>query len=409
MTEAKRFISEVSSGKIKIYDDKPLKESVNGHFINTPDHIIDEMIDLLACNKKANVAVLYGLDIAYRLKELGYKNVTFFSDVEIKNNIATHKELGKMFKKNVILFNDIFEQVQMIKDKNMKFDAIIMNPPYNNRTNIRLSDNILVNLCQSEVSNNIVSIQPVQAIFTPTDRVNLQNKIKNIKYLKMVNGNTIWEGLASFKTPLGIIQIDKTHDGDIYYENNVCNMFNVAPKKYNSLIKQYIPRHHIQDNILNKIKSDNVLEDIRGIDANWYCNYNEMIGHMTNKNGYFYDSDMFRIVNEKGYNYNISREKFITGKDKNKHFYYGVDTYDEAKNCYDYCKSVFVKFLNINVKTSGATAGAKHIPLLDFTTPVTNERIQKEFNLTDLEMEFIEDFGKQLDGEEVDWSKYDKE
>jgi len=96
-------------------------------------------------------------------------------------------------------------------------------------------------------------------------------------------------------------------------------------------------------------------------------------------------------------------------KDGKEKSYFGFDTIEEAVNARDYLQSPFVRFcvsktiVDVNINS----IDLEQVPLFDFTTPVTNDRIQKEFNLTDKEMNFIEDFGKQLNGETIDWSKYD--
>jgi hypothetical protein len=124
-------------------------------------------------------------------------------------------------------------------------------------------------------------------------------------------------------------------------------------------------------------------------------------------------SPSYSIKNEKGdvlHQYKLGINQFPkTWKDGYElgNHYVGFDTIEEAKNAREYFLSNICKVFFSDILFDAAIS-VKHIerlPMVSFSTPVTNERIQKEFNLTDVEMDFIEDFGRQLNGENIDWSK----
>jgi len=89
--------------------------------------------------------------------------------------------------------------------------------------------------------------------------------------------------------------------------------------------------------------------------------------------------------------------------------YFGFNSINEANNARDYFKSSFsrVSISKTIIDVHINNIDLKQVPLFDFNTPVTDDRIMKEFNITQLEMDFINDFDKRLNGGDVDWSKYD--
>jgi hypothetical protein len=164
---AKQFISEIAYGSIKNDKGLTLKEvrgpktEYGSHYMGTPDHIIEEMIGLLNINKDSKIMVPYSIDIVHYLLVNNYTNVTFLSDCDQKKSVIMGEDFGSLSEKNIILFKDIFNAIQDIKDKNMKFDAIIMNPPYG-----KLAPKILKTLVEEKVADEIVTIQPLHQFTT---------------------------------------------------------------------------------------------------------------------------------------------------------------------------------------------------------------------------------------------------
>jgi hypothetical protein len=132
-------------------------------------------------------------------------------------------------------------------------------------------------------------------------------------------------------------------------------------------------------------------------------------GHMYNKNGL--GSDIFWPCYKKSKNmwslsdFEINNSSKQFGRNLDLFF----NTELERQHCRDYFFTPFFSLMLAKTKRDYNIYKfmLEYIPVFNFSTPVTNERIQKEFNLTDVEMEFIEDFGKQLNGEIVDWKKYE--
>lgn len=75
------------------------------------------------------------------------------------------------------------------------------------------------------------------------------------------------------------------------------------------------------------------------------------------------------------------------------------DNYDSAKNCLNYLKTKFVRFLVLQALTSQDLSKDKFIfvPLLDFSTSWTDTELYAKYNLTQDEIDYIESMIKPMD------------
>lgn len=85
----------------------------------TPDNLVQEITAQISANTASAVLVLFTIEWALYLKELGYTNITVGADDPIIENICKKRGL------RYIGINDLEN------NKNMKFDVVVGNPPFN--------------------------------------------------------------------------------------------------------------------------------------------------------------------------------------------------------------------------------------------------------------------------------------
>jgi len=310
----------------------------------------------------------------------------------------------------------------------MKFDAIVMNPHYG-----RLAPKILKGLVEAKVADHIVTIQPLYQFTTIKPQGDKNRTLKDgtdlsakVELVIVKSGSHIWKEIEVLYT-LGIIKVS----------NNDTNLITVKYDHFNfydskNLIEfknlKEVPQngyHPIQQSIWNKvINHDNLntnIEDFKfyipkkNIGGGVHCKTVKRSNRVFKQYGLLV-SPSSEIKDRNGdvvSNFNISKVRSTGNAHKNflekPYARFEFKTLIEAEHARQYLLSSFVRFcasktiVDVNIDN----IDIKQVPSFDFTTPVPNERIQKEFNLTDQEMEFIDDFGRQLNGEKIDWSKYD--
>ena len=294
----------------------------------------------------------------------------------------------------------------------MKFNAIIMNPPYGS-----LGTKILKTLVEEKVAKEVITIQPMH-VFTRGSKNSINNKMladgtdisKLCTSINFINGNVLWPEL-SLEYPVAITKfnINNTNSNlevsinkdtnffkyDVSYTTD--NLSNIRNPKYsNPMLTKIFDKVQVN----KKIALNDKWTLNKDIPAGEYgVNVFSFNGNVSSKlltthpktNVYFGDT----IIKEG------------TVKDTNRKISFYTET--EVNNYIEFINSNFIKsivcsvFFDRHINSTEAEA----IPLVDFTKPVTDEYLQDTFNLTDVEMNFISDFGKQLNGGNVDWSKYE--
>jgi hypothetical protein len=295
----------------------------------------------------------------------------------------------------------------------MKFDAIIMNPPYSG-----IEVKVLKQMIGCECFDDMVTLQPLNRFFRLNNnglKANLTSKGEVsvfTKYIRVKDGNLIWPALSlGYPVCIGLFSHKPTPLIKWDIEGKWCldgKPFTMETKKLSDIGNPFMI-NKFKHSLFNKVitNMNNNLSVIRMLNEyNDNCYYTDLFtfnGSIITSLLLSPPSNYIRLNGEVVNGENKSCRASTTTKVK-------FNSLTEAKNYLIYINTNFIKTIlsELTFDRHINSWEASNIPIIDFTTPVTNERIQKEFNLTDEEMSFIEDFGKQLNGIKINWSKYDK-
>lgn len=246
----------------------------------------------------------------------------------------------------------------MKKNGGKKFDVVLMNPPYDKTLHIKFLEKV------SNISNNIISVQPLDWIFKEKHE-DIKHKIHDVE---LIPGDEFRK----------IFNIQSNKGGIIILNDN--GGFDI-----NSL-QQEFPYKKIIENTRITFKDVNVL------------NYDE--------NGIFvplklmtaeWDKNKDFIVDKLGILVDGKTTDGIYYKDKrnrNKNRPCGgiyFDTLEEAQNFVNYTKTdFFVKLVNFTHVSSRYLL--KHYPFLNYKEKWTDEKLYKVFNLTGEEIQQIKNY-----------------
>lgn len=238
----------------------------------------------------------------------------------------------------------------------MKFNIVIMNPPYDGTLHLQILEKVL-NRCDKVVNNSPVSwLCDLPAIMNwkKTTFQKFEDTIsKHIVLLDIIDGCKASQLFgAAFFQALGIYYIDKTVNTDLY--NKVC--FENSYKNL-SIFNKTVAR------VYNK-EIDNLYEHIK---------ISTIHGHAGAK-------DEFDIVT---LNYDLARKfKPINMSEL------------EFKNWHVSCNTKFMKYCNYLTR-NGQHIAAHWLPYMnDYSFNWTDEMFYNFFELTKEEIDIIEQFGK---------------
>jgi site-specific DNA-methyltransferase (adenine-specific) len=283
-----------------------------------------------------------------------------------------------------------------------KFDIIVGNPPYNGGIDLKF-------LTKSyQISNQLLYVHPSTWVIDEKSSMKRFTLIKELinghfKYIKLFNGNGIF-GISLF-VPCVITYIDKqTLTNTIELEDEINDIYTKILdindiNKYNT--DEYIS---IKDKIITISHNCNVWGNMRfntnkprnskkisiskrdsyvSNNPDYVINLGRIRGHVNIGQGTNMLKNDFYTIIEKG---------LIVEKDVNKHMFLNFPTELEANNCLKYFKTkIFMFCLSIFKNKSDIDCGELTlVPWLDFSQEWTDEKLIKEFNLTEEEVAFIE-------------------
>lgn len=265
----------------------------------------------------------------------------------------------------------------------MKFDVIIGNPPYVKNLHLKFLEK-----CYN-MSDKIVFIHPAGWMVSNFENSNYRkykNLIKDdLKSVDLVHGNYIFN--AQFFVPLTITNIDKSYSGDIKVNNEIYHSLSTSVSNIDDIFLIHDMNNKHFNSIIDKIDS---YDDLELTDGNYYTPISTIIGHVDAEG-----KNKFNLYKEDFYNYCILSVESKTTKTKNK-FNYGFETKIESDN---FIKVLDSKLMKIALSYYKIDQHINEYHLwalsdLDYTISWSDEELYKEFNLTEEEIEYIENWYK---------------
>jgi len=333
--------------------------------------------------------LMIGLESVFPDSEERYKHIVenqiFISEIQPKNMflylclIDPYDE----YKLNIYIGSSLDDGLRKhMKDvwKKESFSYSVGNPPFNQMIDmkfVKLSYEIAHVTCIVHPSTWLLDEKGKQKAFLDT-----KNLIKDhLESIELFNGNKIF-GIALFvpcviiyidknKKTKGIKCVDKINNIEITYDN----IYQI--NKYSNINEYFSIKKKIKDK-----SSNNLLLFKNKINGEFFINISQIRGNVNLKsNDNMVQDDFYTIV---------TKDTDISDINK-KHIFYSFDNNLKAKNFLDYLKSDFSRFcLSIYKNNSQLDRGELEIiPWLDFTQEWTDEKLYKEFDLTDEEIKFI--------------------
>jgi hypothetical protein len=266
-----------------------------------------------------------------------------------------------------------------IKDwrSEVKFNVEVFNPPYKNGLHMKILEKGY-DLLADNPSTNFINIKK-----TNTAHSGITDKIKNdVVDLQMINGNEMFD--AGFFAPCSITHV---HKG--YNKPEVDVTFMDGKKvNFSSIEKVNIwGEEEVVFSLLDKIEKYSNLDDQQITEEEaktlpFIADLAQIRGHVSKAELTTNDFHTF-----------IPRDYTVkTGEaDEFKHIIFGFQTEQEAQNFINYLKTNFARralsLYKINSQLS--TGELKAVPWLDFTQEWSDEKLAKEFELTQEEIDFV--------------------
>lgn len=349
----------------------------------------------------ANGTGVFPLVVIYRLMS-GLENVILDPEERYKHIIENQIFVSEIQPKNMFLYMCLVDPHDEYKlniytgssledgfKKHMKevwcketFDYGIGNPPFNQMIDmkfVKLSYELCDVTCIVHPSTWLLDEKGKQKAFNDT-----KDLIKShLESIELFNGNKVF-GIQLF-VPCVITYIDKNKDKSgikcfdkinnielIYSDINQINKF--------SNIDIY---RELKVKIFKKSNIDNLLKNKNKNTGCYFVNTAQIRGHVDLKSSTNMLIDDF---------YTIITKDTKVSTEINKHMFFSFMTNDEAYNFIKYLKTNFCRFcLSIYKNNSQLDRGElSSIPWLDFTQEWTDEKLYKEFDLTEEEIKFIE-------------------
>ena len=296
------------------------------------------------------------------------------------------------YKLNVYLGSSIedhfLNHVRTVWDiKSSKDVRVLGNPPYNAMIDLKFIE------MAYKIADNVLFIHPSTWLLDEKNRQSKFTKTKelvadSLDNIELLNGNNEF-GIGLF-APLSITHIIKNRTK----KGIVCvDTINKVKLTYDNIWQiNKFSNNDIYFKLKEKITNDKYqnLHDILLKDngSNWYVNLSQIRGHVSENNDSKMVQDDFYTLCTK------DLKASETPRQQREKTQASFLTKEEADNFIEYVKTNFVRFcLSINKNNQNLYCGEMSlIPWLDYTEKWDDEKLNKLFNLTEEEIEFINKF-----------------
>ena len=379
----------------------------------TPLELVNEMLDTLpnevwsnpnlkwldSCSGMGN----FPLVVIKRLM-VGLKDWEKDSEKRYKHIIENMIYAGEIQPKNAFMYLYMVDPIDIYEvnlycgsfleeefDNHMKnvwnvdrFDIILGNPPYNQTIDLKFlkkSHNISDKVLFVHPSTWLIDEKNIKKLFIETKELTKDT----LKYIKLFNGNSIF-GISLFVPCVityfdtlngnnGFIRMeDKINNKDIDY-NNIMDINKYNKEEYQS----------IKGKLEEYCKLNGNLDDKKKLDSCYFVNVAGIRGNVEK------DKNKSSMIKDDFYTFFPNKLTITTEKDPKKE-YFGFDKFEEGENFIKYLKSKLPRFalsiLKINQHLNRKEMSLT--PWLDFSQEWSDEKLIKEFNITEKEWEFID-------------------
>ncbi|QXV72388.1 hypothetical protein PSD9_103 [Shigella phage PSD9] len=382
LSEEKRcFVKfDLSEPDTKIHYDRYI-HSMDGKFTQTAEtsnvmtfeaaKTLIEMSDIMVAYSMGwsqRICVIESLEIVSLLSLIGYDT----SDILF---ISTDSDKARY----VFDTFGCFSGFEFIKaPKKMKFNTVIMNPPFT--SDVKFLDKAL------ECADNVISITPASFLYSMGVISHRPEAKKRLNYaiIDCNGGNKYFS--ASPTTALAISKFSKN-------ETQGFTLINGRTKaKYNYNNDDFVSiilNNKSAKSIADKTRTKEKLNNYEGVEKEYYVNFIRKLGPSSTT------SDNSEIIMGKLFYSAMTNTKTRITKEKPPlQAWASFDTFEEAENAIEFYSYAPIKvacqyFLGLG----GGTGGKKMVqnaPVVDFTKKWTREMIQERFNITDLEWQYAE-------------------
>lgn len=267
-----------------------------------------------------------------------------------------------------------------------KFDIVIGNPPYNKNIDLDflkkshdISDIVLFVHPSVWVMDNKFVNKPYNQI-----REHIKDRLKS---LTLFNGNHLFN--ISIYSPCSFTFITKEKSNDIEVKNKITKKTYKTKNIYDIDLNDCNPTYlKLKEKIKSLMGKNSNLWDIclkkEANTKNYEVGFSPIRGHEDYSDDSMFKDDFHTLIQKKDETKHIGTTTHYKLK-------FGFDTMNEATNFFNYIKTNFVRFcLSIYKQNQHNDTGElKIVPYLDFTQEWTDEKLYKEFNLTEEEINFI--------------------
>lgn len=270
----------------------------------------------------------------------------------------------------------------------MRFDTIILNPPYG-KFHIKFLEKVI------QLADNVISIQPCRWLEDKTAKYkknSIYNKyeksiskyIKDLEIIDAEEAENIFDAIFNFD--LGIFICDKNggYDYNKLSSNNIVSkVFEIMDDNIDNHIEFNEPKNAIVVPLIVGGKGDGY--DLRNNVIDLYLqkfNYNMVI----------YDEYGKRLDN--GLTFYENRKKSAWGIVKIRTEQYNIkfNTIYECINFFNYTRTYLFRYI-FNQVTTDIRVQPKFLPYMkDYTKTWTDEKLYSHFNITKEEQDYIEKY-----------------
>ena len=354
----------------ELYWERVFKDSSASQNVMTPETLCKEMIGKLRENCELSNKKILTLNVEF-VNVLGNEDITFFSDCPKKS-----KYVRGFFPNVKVIEGDFLKW-----ETTMKFDNIVMNPPYKQNLHLAFLKKS-VDLIKD--SGFLVSVQPSMWLLSRK-----QNEVFRSAKDKIENGVVSFE-LRNLNSAFGI-GLFMPCVITVYHkkQNKKIKVIDTLQNKtfeYDSIndvnkfgdIKEYFTS---EEKVMTSCKKDNVLFHTKD-KGRWYVSLAQIRGNVDMKTpGRMFTEDFYTFV----------PKDLKISPTPHKHLNFGFATENEANNFLKYLKTYFARFCLAIYKCNSQLDRNElaSVPWLDFTQEWTDDRLFKKFNLSKEEIDFV--------------------